>query len=101
MIRPPLTATAFDASRIALDAPVVSKMAYSILQRPLPCFHSGPRRGLKGHDVLIRAVPHVLPLDPAGQVRDRRFWPRHKGERYWARCGSLRNTGGGCGRLHR
>ena len=47
-----------------MDVPVIGKMAYFYQPVSVPLFPHWDGRGLKGHDVLVRAVPLVLEFGP-------------------------------------
>ena len=74
------------------DAPVIGKMAYFYPAATAALFPQWDGRGLKGHDVFVRAVPHVLRSIPDARfVLVGRGWgPR--GEDYERRIWDLAKT---------
>jgi glycosyltransferase involved in cell wall biosynthesis len=72
---------------IPADVPVVGKVAYFYQPATAALFPQWDGRGLKGHDVLLRAVPHVLrevpnarfvlvgsALEPRGAAYEQQMW---------------------------
>ena len=79
---------------IPLDAPVVGKMAYFYPPATAALFPQWAGRGLKGHDVLIRAVPHVLRAIPQVRFVIVGCGRGAKGELYWGQMRELARSMG-------